>query len=185
MKPYIGECLKFKSHTKIRVRGKECQARMIEVGIGLVKENERILQLYGEEEYAARWKRIEESFTVNDHRKVCNEEYVLSVKSTENSRVRVSKDGVNSGIHVTAEISGNVRFSEVKKMTGDSGDLEKELHARSIPIPRKDSGELKFKDAKSFLKSNEADMTGILVADCKSFKPKSTGTFTRLLKPSD
>ena len=47
---------------KDKSTGKERQARMIEVGIGLVKENERILQHYGEEEYAARWKWIEESF---------------------------------------------------------------------------------------------------------------------------
>uniref|UniRef100_A0A6U2RCB4 Uncharacterized protein n=1 Tax=Leptocylindrus danicus TaxID=163516 RepID=A0A6U2RCB4_9STRA len=37
LKPYIGEMLRFKSHTKTRVRGKRRQARMIQVAQNLKK----------------------------------------------------------------------------------------------------------------------------------------------------
>ena len=74
------------------------------------KGNDRILERYGAVEYAARWKRIEESFKINHHRKLCNEEYISGVKSNTHNLIRVSKDGLTSGIDVTAEDLGNVRF---------------------------------------------------------------------------
>jgi len=105
------------------------------------------------------------------------------VKSNEHNPIRVSKDGLTSGIDVTAEISGNVRFFDVKKKEY-SKDLEEELCERGIAIPRKDDGQFKFSDAKSLLKANEASVTGINIADCKSFKPKSKNTFRLLLNPA-
>jgi len=74
------------------VREKRRQTRMIQVAQNLKKDNDRVLERYGAIEYAARWKMIKESFTINHHRKHCNEEYFSGVDSSAHNPIRVSKD---------------------------------------------------------------------------------------------